>query len=38
MGFEVAGSIEEAVALAEKAHGAGSSIAYVQQPAPARPN
>jgi len=37
LGFEVAGSVEEAVALAEKRHGAGSSIAYVKQPAPASP-
>ncbi len=38
LGFEVAGSVEEAVALAERAHGEGASIAYVKQPAPARPN
>ncbi len=38
LGFDVAGSVEEAVALAVTAHGAGSSIAYVKQPAPARPD
>ena len=37
LGFEVAGSVEEAVALAEKAHGSAASIAYVRQPPPARP-
>jgi hypothetical protein len=38
LGFDVAGSVEEAVALAEKIHGPSSSIAYVRQPAPARPD
>jgi hypothetical protein len=38
LGFEVAGSVEEAVALAEKAHGSGASIAYIRQPPPARPD
>ncbi|MGH7306924.1 MAG: lactate racemase domain-containing protein [Candidatus Rokuibacteriota bacterium] len=37
LGFEVAGSVEEAVALAETHHGPSASIAYVEQPAPARP-
>jgi len=37
LGFEVAGSVEEAVAAAEKTHGASASIAYVTQPAPASP-
>ena len=37
LGFEVAGSVEEAVAAAEKTHGANASIAYVTQPAPASP-
>jgi len=37
LGFEVAGSVEEAVAAAEKIHGASASIAYVTQPAPASP-
>jgi len=37
LGFDVAGSVEEAVALAENAHGTGAAIAYVKQPAPARP-
>ena len=35
LGFEVAGSVEEAVALAEKAHGAGASIA-LREAAPRR--
>ena len=38
LGFEVAGSVEEAAAMAEKAHGSGASIAYVKQPPPARPD
>jgi hypothetical protein len=38
LGFEVAGSVEEAVAMAEKVHGAGASIAHVKQPPPARPD
>jgi len=37
LGFEVAGSVEEAVAAAETIHGADASIAYVTQPAPASP-
>ena len=37
LGFEVAASVDEAVALAETSHGAGASIAYVKQPTPARP-
>jgi len=38
LGFEVAGSVEEAVALAEKAHGSAAPIAYVGQPPAARPD
>ena len=38
LGFEVAGSVEEAVALAEKAHGSAAPIAYVRQPPAARPD
>jgi hypothetical protein len=38
LGFEVAASVEEAVALAEQAHGSDASIAYVRQPPPARPD
>jgi Lactate racemase N-terminal domain len=38
LGFEVAGSVEEAVALAEKVHGPRASIALVKQPPPARPS
>jgi hypothetical protein len=37
LGFEVARDVEEAVALAEQHHGPSASIAYVKQPAPARP-
>ena len=37
LGFEVARDVEEAVALADTHHGPGASIAYVKQPAPARP-
>jgi len=33
LGFDVAGSVEEAVTLAERAHGLDCAIAYVQQPA-----
>jgi hypothetical protein len=35
--FEVAGSVEEAVAAAQRIHGPNTSIAYVTQPAPASP-
>jgi lactate racemase len=38
VGFEVAGSVEEAIARAEKVHGPGCSIAHVKQPPPARPS
>jgi len=37
LGFEVAASVEEAVALAESIHGRDCAIAHVRQPAPARP-
>ena len=37
LGFEVAASVEEAVALAESIHGRDCTIAHVRQPAPARP-
>jgi hypothetical protein len=37
VGFEVAATVEEAVALAEKVHGSGCAIAHVQQAPPARP-
>ena len=37
VGFEVAGSVEEAVARAEKIHGADCAIAHVEQSPPARP-
>src|SRR5947208_8078198 len=37
LGFEVAASVEEAVALAESIDGRGRAIAHVRQPAPARP-
>jgi nickel-dependent lactate racemase len=37
LGFEVAASVEEAVARAEAIHGPDCAIAHVRQPAPARP-
>ncbi|MBI3107606.1 MAG: DUF2088 domain-containing protein [Candidatus Rokubacteria bacterium] len=33
LGFDVAGSVEEAVTLAERVHGLDCAIAYIQQPA-----
>jgi len=38
VGFEVAGSVEEAVARAEKIHGPDCAIAHVKQPPSARPD
>jgi hypothetical protein len=38
LGFDVAATVEEAIAMAEQAHGSGASIAYIKQPAPARPD
>jgi Lactate racemase N-terminal domain len=37
LGFEVAGSVEEAVARAERIHGPDCAIAHVKQPPAARP-
>src|SRR5437867_4404983 len=37
LGFEVAASVEEALARAETIHGRDCAIAHVRQPAPARP-
>ncbi len=37
VGFETAASVEEAVAGAERYHGADCTIAYIKQPVPTRP-
>jgi lactate racemase len=37
LGFEVAASVEEAIARAEAIHGRDCAIAHVRQPSPARP-